>query len=133
MTDFARGTCGAVTETDLGLGDGRALHVYDTGADGADGRHAVFWHRGTPNIGTLPEPLFAAASRLGTRWVSYDRPGYGGSTPHPGRDIASAAHVSAIADTLSIDRGRRYRTGASRASENGEKAKFAELPFYALG
>jgi pimeloyl-ACP methyl ester carboxylesterase len=70
-----------VTETDLGLGNGRALHVYDTGAGGADGRLAVFWHRGTPNIGTPPEPLFVAASRLGIRWVSYDRPGYGRSTP----------------------------------------------------
>jgi pimeloyl-ACP methyl ester carboxylesterase len=97
-----------VTETDLGLGNGRALHVYDTGAGGADGRLAVFWHRGTPNIGTPPEPLFVAASRLGIRWVSYDRPGYGRSTPHPGRDIASAAaHVSAIADALGIDRGGR--------------------------
>ena len=72
-----------VTETDLGLGDGRTLHVYDTGADGADGRLAVFWHHGTPNIGAPPGPLFAAAVRLGIRWVSYDRPGYGGSTPLP--------------------------------------------------
>jgi pimeloyl-ACP methyl ester carboxylesterase len=40
----------------------------------------------------------------GIRWVSYDRPGYGGSTPDPGRDVASAASdVSAIADALGID------------------------------
>ena len=105
MTDNARGTCGAVTETDVELGDGRTLHVYDTGADGADGRLAVFWHHGTPNIGAPPEPLFAAAARLGIRWVSYDRPGYGGSTPYPGRDVASAAdYVSGIADALGIDR-----------------------------
>ena len=69
-------------ETDLDLGGGRTLHAYDTGADDADGaRLAVFWHHGTPNIGAPPEPLFAAAARLGIRWVSYDRPGYGGSTP----------------------------------------------------
>jgi pimeloyl-ACP methyl ester carboxylesterase len=37
--------------------------------------------------------------------VSYDRPGYGGSTPHPGRDVASAAaDVSSIADALGISR-----------------------------
>ena len=37
--------------------------------------------------------------------MSYDRPGYGGSTPHPGRDIASAADdVAVIADALGIDR-----------------------------
>jgi pimeloyl-ACP methyl ester carboxylesterase len=94
-----------VTEVDLKLGDGRTLHVYDTGADDAHGRFAVFWHHGTPNIGAPPEPLFAASARLGIRWVSYDRPGYGGSTPYPGRDVASAAaDVSSIADALGIDR-----------------------------
>ena len=93
-----------MTETDLELGDGRTLHVYDTGADDADGRLAVFWHHGTPNIGAPPEPLFATAARLGIRWVSYDRPGYGGSTPYQGRDVASAAaYVSSIADVLGID------------------------------
>jgi pimeloyl-ACP methyl ester carboxylesterase len=94
-----------VTETDLELGDGRTLHAYDTGAHHADGRLAVFWHHGSPNIGAPPEPLFAAADRLGIRWVSYDRPGYGGSTPRPDRDVASAAtDVCAVADALGIDR-----------------------------
>ena len=94
-----------VTETDLELGDGRTLHAYDTGANDAAGRLAVFWHHGSPNIGAPPEPLFSAADRLGIRWVSYDRPGYGGSTPRPGRDVASAADdASAVADALSIDR-----------------------------
>ena len=94
-----------VTETDLKLADGHTLHAYDTGADGAAGRLAVFWHHGSPNIGAPPEPLFAAADRLGIRWVSYDRPGYGGSTPRPGRDVASAAgDASAVADALGIDR-----------------------------
>ncbi len=37
--------------------------------------------------------------------MSYDRPGYGGSTPAPGRDIASAAaDVAAVADALGIAR-----------------------------
>ena len=94
-----------VTKTDLKLSDGRTLHVYDTRADDADGRLAVFWHHGSPNIGSPPRPLFPAAEDLGIRWVSYDRPGYGGSTPHPGRDVASAAaYVSTIADALGIDR-----------------------------
>lgn len=92
-------------EADLELGDGLTLHVYDTDADGADGRLAVFWHHGTPNVGAPPEPLFATAARLGIRWVSYDRPGYGGSPPRPGRDLASAAnYVSGVADALGIDR-----------------------------
>ncbi len=103
-----------MTEFDLDRGDGRTLHVYDTGHDtgrgaGGDVRSAagmtVFWHHGTPNIGRPPEPLFPAAARLGIRWVSYDRPGYGGSSPHPGRDVASVAgDVSVIAAALGIER-----------------------------
>jgi pimeloyl-ACP methyl ester carboxylesterase len=90
------------TETDLELDGGRTLHVYDTGTNG---RLAVFWHHGTPNIGAPPEPLFPAADQLGIRWVSYDRPGYGGSTRSLGRDMASAAtYVSRVADALGIDR-----------------------------
>jgi pimeloyl-ACP methyl ester carboxylesterase len=88
-----------VTETDLQLGDGRTLHAYDA----ADGRLAVLWHHGTPNLGAPPEPLFPTAARLGIRWFSYDRPGYGGSTPKPGRDVASAAADAAgAADALGI-------------------------------
>jgi pimeloyl-ACP methyl ester carboxylesterase len=91
-----------VTETDLDLGDGRTLHVYDTGGDG---RLTVVWHHGTPNIGTPPAPLFPVSDRLGIRWVSYDRPGYGGSTPAPDRDIASAAaYTGSVADALGVDR-----------------------------
>jgi pimeloyl-ACP methyl ester carboxylesterase len=94
-----------VTETDLELAVGRTLHAYDTGADDADERLAVFWHHGSPNIGAPPEPLFSAADRLGIRWVSYDRPGYGGSTLRPDRDVASAAgDASAVADELGIER-----------------------------
>jgi pimeloyl-ACP methyl ester carboxylesterase len=94
-----------VTETDLALGDGRTVHVYDTGTgDGTTGL-AVFWHHGTPSTGVPPEPLFAAAAERGIRWVSHDRPGYGGSTPHPGRDVASvAADVARVADAVGIDR-----------------------------
>jgi len=89
-------------EFDLDLSDGRTLHVYDTGPDG---RLAVFWHHGTPNIGAPPEPLCPLAAELGVRWVSFDRPAYGGSTPYPGRDLASAAaHVASVADALGIER-----------------------------
>ncbi|WP_340684537.1 alpha/beta hydrolase [Amycolatopsis coloradensis] len=90
-----------VNESDVDLGDGTTLHTYDTGGAGP----VVFWHHGTPNIGAPPVPLFAAAERLGLRWVSYDRPGYGGSSPRPGRDVASAASdVARIADALGIER-----------------------------
>jgi pimeloyl-ACP methyl ester carboxylesterase len=94
-----------VTEDDLQLGDGRTLHYYDTREAAGDDRAAVFWLHGTPNIGAPPEPLFAAAARSGLRWVSYDRPAYGGSSPHPGRDTAAAAgDGAAVADALGIGR-----------------------------
>ena len=67
--------------------------------------HAIVGAVVSPNIGSPPAPLFPDAERLGIRWVSYDRPGYGGLTPSPGRDVASAAgYTSTIADWLGIDR-----------------------------
>jgi pimeloyl-ACP methyl ester carboxylesterase len=92
-----------VRETDLEFGDGRRLHLYDTGPDVADPRLVVVWHHGTPNIGEPPKPLLPASLERGIRWVSYDRPGYGGSSPRPGRDVASAADdVRNVADALGI-------------------------------
>jgi len=120
-----------VTETDLELPGGRTLHVYDTGGDGDEDRLTVFWHHGTPNLGPPPEPLFPAADRLGIRWVSYDRPGYGGSTPRPGRDLASAAtDVAGIADALGI--GRFAVMGHSGGS-NHALASGTLLPARVLG
>ncbi|HET6918054.1 MAG TPA: alpha/beta fold hydrolase, partial [Jiangellaceae bacterium] len=102
LSDGINGT--AVIETDLDLGGGRILHNHDTGAD-AGNSLTIFWHHGTPNIGAPPRPLFPLSERLGIRWVAHDRPGYGGSTPMPGRTVASAApDVAAIADALSIQR-----------------------------
>ena len=90
-------------EADVTLADGRTLHTYDTGE--ADRPLTVMYHHGTPNLGEPPRPLFGDGDRLGIRWVGYDRPGYGGSTPNPGRSIASAAaDVAHIADALGIDR-----------------------------
>jgi pimeloyl-ACP methyl ester carboxylesterase len=92
-----------MTEAGLNLADGRILHYYDQGP--ADAALAVFWLHGTPNVGAPPAPLFAEAARLGLRWLGYDRPGYGGSSARPGRDVASCARdVAAIADRLGIER-----------------------------
>lgn len=90
-----------VHEFDITLPDGRTLHGYDTGGDGAP----VMWHHGTPNTGTPPKPLQTLADALGLRWVSFDRPGYGGSTANPGRSVAdAAADAAALADGLHLDR-----------------------------
>lgn len=93
-----------VAELDVPLRDGGSLHVYDTGPDAASPLTLV-WHHGSPQTGAPLEPVLAAASARGIRLVSYGRPSYGGSTPHPGRDVASAAaDVAAIADALGIER-----------------------------
>src|ERR1051325_6531318 len=92
-------------EFDLDLGDGRRLHVYDTGQQAAPPPLTVSCRHAAPTSGTPPEPLFPVSERLGIRWVSYDRPGYGGATSSTGRDLASAAgYVSRVADALGIDR-----------------------------
>ena len=84
-------------ETDLALPDGRTLHVYDTG-DGTP----VCWHHGTPQIGAVPAPLLALP---GIRWLSYDRPGYGGSTRHEGRTAADCgADIEVVCDELGLER-----------------------------
>jgi pimeloyl-ACP methyl ester carboxylesterase len=94
-----------MNEFDLDLGNGRRLHAYDTGPGAGDDWLPVVWHHGTPNVGTPPEPLFQVSDRHGIRWVSFDRPGYGGSTPLPGRNVASAAaHTASVVDALGIDR-----------------------------
>ncbi len=67
-----------VTESDPVLGDGRKLHVYDTGGGVGTTGLAAFWHHGTPSTGAPPRPLFTAAAERGNRWLSHDRPGYGG-------------------------------------------------------
>ena len=89
-----------ITETDIALADGRTLHVYDTGA--ADTELTVYWHPGTPQIGLPPADVVA---RPGVRWISHDRPGYGGSTAQPGRTAASVAgDVAQVVDMLGVDR-----------------------------
>jgi pimeloyl-ACP methyl ester carboxylesterase len=86
---------------DVALDDGRTLRAYDTGA----GARTLVWHHGSPQTGAPLAPLLEAAARRDIRLVSYARPGYGGSTPRPGRDVASAAtDVAAVADALGLDR-----------------------------
>ena len=93
-----------ITELDVALLDGGVLHVYDTGPWDDAAALPVLWHHGTPNTGHPPAPLFDTATALGLRWVGYDRPGYGGSTPAPDRPVSSAAtYAEAVADALGLD------------------------------
>jgi len=84
--------------------DGRALEVLQSGDP--DGR-VIVYHSGTPT-GSVPFPqLDDRAVERGLRVVTYCRPGYGNSTPQPGRSVADAAgDTAAILDTLGIEIGR---------------------------
>jgi pimeloyl-ACP methyl ester carboxylesterase len=77
---------------------GRRLQVLASGP--ADGLPLVF-HNGTPSGLVAFEPMVAAAAERGLRTVMYARPGYGASTPAPGRRVADAAgDVAALLDDM---------------------------------
>jgi pimeloyl-ACP methyl ester carboxylesterase len=63
-------------------------------------------HVGTPGGRRLYGPrTLADAERRRLRLISYDRPGYGGSTAQPGRSTADCAgDVRAICEALGIER-----------------------------
>jgi pimeloyl-ACP methyl ester carboxylesterase len=89
---------------DIQLSDGRTVRAFDSGSQGRD-EPTVVWFHGSPQTGAPLDPLLEAASSRGIRLLSYGRPGYGGSTRVPGRDVASAAvDVAGIADALHVER-----------------------------
>jgi len=82
--------------------DGRLLSIRESGQQ--DG-FPILVHHGTPGSSLLHSLWVDDAQSRGIRLISYDRPGYGGSTPHKGRTVASVADdVAAIAKHLDLDR-----------------------------
>lgn len=81
---------------------GHQIHIIEAGQpDGVP----VLVHRGTPDSAVLYHLWVEDARSRGIRLISYNRPGYGGSTPHSGRTVASAADdVAAIAKALNLKR-----------------------------
>jgi pimeloyl-ACP methyl ester carboxylesterase len=92
----------------FGLSDGRSLEVDISGPDGAT---PLVVHHGTPGERSQYPPFADAAAAQGLRYVSYSRPGYGGSSRQPGRAVADcAADTAAILAHLGAD--RCYTIGA---------------------
>src|SRR5262249_35250888 len=82
--------------------DGRTLAVQENGDLGGI---PVLVHMGSPNSRHIYAPISAGAAARGLRLISYDRPGYGGSTPSPRRTVARCTgDVRAICAALGIDR-----------------------------
>jgi pimeloyl-ACP methyl ester carboxylesterase len=95
----------AATEREVRLEDGRTLRAYDSGGGDADDAFTVVWHHGSPQTGAPLEPLLSAAASRGIRLLTYGRPSYGGSSPCPGRTVASAAaDVAQLADAFGVSR-----------------------------
>jgi pimeloyl-ACP methyl ester carboxylesterase len=91
-----------VTELDVTLRDGRTLHAYD---DADPAGHVVVEHHGTPGSGLPYPPDLELARERGLRILSYDRAGYGGSTPNPGRSVVDVvADVEDVLDELGVER-----------------------------
>lgn len=65
----------------------------------------IFFLHGTPGSRILSTEHISQAEKQGIRLISYSRPGYGGSTPAPGRRVVdTASDVRAIADELGIEK-----------------------------
>jgi pimeloyl-ACP methyl ester carboxylesterase len=89
-------------ESTIRTSDGRVLCVEQGGDLG--GRPIVI-HNGAPSSRLLFPPHVQRAAAMGVRLISYDRPGYGGSTAqHERRVCDAAADVGAIAHALGIER-----------------------------
>jgi pimeloyl-ACP methyl ester carboxylesterase len=91
-----------VTDRLVSTVGGRSLLVQEGGDPSGQ---VVVVHLGTPSSRLLYRPHLLDAADRGIRLIAYDRPGYGGSSPHPGRTIADCAgDVGVICDVLGIER-----------------------------
>jgi pimeloyl-ACP methyl ester carboxylesterase len=91
------------------MSDGRTVGFTDYGTPD---QTPILWCHGGPGNRLEPSFLAASANRAGLRLVGIDRPGYGQSTPQPGRTIGGwVPDAIAVVDHLGID--RFFALGAS--------------------
>ncbi|GBF92382.1 hypothetical protein Rsub_05584 [Raphidocelis subcapitata] len=85
------------------LPDGRELAYVDCGGAGSRGT-VLFLHPVQGNR-LMALALHRPAAELGLRVIAPDRPGYGASSPHPGRTVASfAADLAVLLKALGVAR-----------------------------
>jgi pimeloyl-ACP methyl ester carboxylesterase len=93
---------GAVRDMSMLLSDGRALAFTDCGASSGV---PVFYCHGAPGSRLDVVWLEDAFRSLSVRVICADRPGYGGSSPHPGRTLSGwSDDAAALADYLGVER-----------------------------
>jgi pimeloyl-ACP methyl ester carboxylesterase len=81
--------------------DGRVLESYVAGDEDA---FPLLFISGTPSAATPHARTLALAAGRKLRMIEFSRPGYAGSTPLPGRDVASiASDAAAVLDALGAD------------------------------
>jgi pimeloyl-ACP methyl ester carboxylesterase len=91
-----------MTEGTITTKDGRTVSYIDFGRTD---HLPVLWCHGAPSCAMEAAVFAAEAERSGLRLIGIDRPGYGQSTPQPGRTIGAWPHDAlALADHLGIDR-----------------------------
>jgi pimeloyl-ACP methyl ester carboxylesterase len=91
-----------VRDDAITLPDGRTLAYTDLGTD-ARGAPVAFYLHGAPTSRLDLASADAELAALGLRVLCPDRPGYGGSSPLPGRSMLDhATDVGALADRLGV-------------------------------
>jgi pimeloyl-ACP methyl ester carboxylesterase len=86
----------------LTLADGRTLAWHEFGDPAGS---PYLYVPGTPESGLAGRCYDAAAREAGVRWISVDKPGYGGSDPLRARRLADwPRDAAALADHLGLDR-----------------------------
>jgi pimeloyl-ACP methyl ester carboxylesterase len=91
-----------MTEFDVGLRDGRRLHVYEYGDPNGK---VVVSITGRPAAGSCIRPTASSGRERGLRIVRYDRAGYGGSTPNPRRAVADVvADIEDVLGSIAVER-----------------------------
>jgi pimeloyl-ACP methyl ester carboxylesterase len=90
-----------MSELDVTLRDGRTLHFYD---EGDPHGNVVVQHHGTPGSGLGYPPDNELGRERGLRIIRYDRAGYGGSTPNPGRSVVDVvADIEDVLDAFEVE------------------------------
>ncbi len=108
-----------VADRDVQLPGGRVLRALEAGAAGAP---AVIYFHSTPQSRLVHRPWLDALAAAGIGVLSWDRPGYGGSTPQPGRQVADvAADAVAVADAAGLGQFAVWGVGGGGPHVNAEQ------------